>query len=98
MAPDTVTHYVDEVVIVSRRFGWKHDDGSDGGNADVLLNLAVRAGTWPGPPDERGRFSRQFWSDSHSCVAEVMTLINVVYVFNQPAVTSFEALSSALLN
>jgi beta-glucanase (GH16 family) len=47
--PDTVTHYVDEVVIVSRRFGWKHDDGSDGGNADVLLNLAV-GGTWPGPP------------------------------------------------
>jgi beta-glucanase (GH16 family) len=47
--PDTVTHYVDEIEVVSRRFGWKHDDGSDGGAADVLLNLAV-GGTWPGPP------------------------------------------------
>jgi hypothetical protein len=48
-SPDTVTHYVDDVEVVSKRFGWKHDDGTDGGDAHVLLNLAV-GGKWPGPP------------------------------------------------
>lgn len=49
--PDTVRHFVDGVMVAERRnFHWRHDDGSDGGPAHVLVNLAV-GGSWPGPPD-----------------------------------------------
>ncbi len=47
--PDTVRHYVDGVLVVERRFYWTHTDGTDGGPAHVLVNLAV-GGSWPGPP------------------------------------------------
>lgn len=53
--PDRVDHYVDGVMVVSRRFLWQHKDGSDGGPAHVLVNLAV-GGTWPGPPDNPSDF------------------------------------------
>ena len=46
---DTVRHYVDNMLIAERGFGWKHDDGSDGGLAHILLTLSV-GGKWPGPP------------------------------------------------
>ncbi len=36
-------------------FEWKHDDGTDGGPAHVLVNLAV-GGKWPGPPVEPEAF------------------------------------------
>lgn len=44
-----VRHFVDDVLVVDREFRWRHRDGSDGGAAHVLLNLAV-GGQWPGPP------------------------------------------------
>lgn len=44
-----VRHFVDDVMIVEREFEWVHRDGTDGGPAHVLLNLAV-GGSWPGPP------------------------------------------------
>jgi beta-glucanase (GH16 family) len=47
--PGSVTHYVDGVEVVSREMAWTHKDGSDGGPAHVLMNLAVGGG-WPGPP------------------------------------------------
>ena len=53
--PDTVRHYVDDVLVAERRFHWKHDDGSDGGPAHVLVNLAV-GGQWPGPPQSLTEF------------------------------------------
>jgi len=46
---DRVRHFVDDVLVVDREFAWVHRDGSDGGPAHVLLNLAV-GGKWPGPP------------------------------------------------
>ena len=48
-SPGRVRHYVDDVLVVDRNFVWKHVDGSDGGAAHVLVNLAV-GGHWPGPP------------------------------------------------
>ncbi len=53
--PETVTHYLDGVAIVSRRFHWTHKDGSDGGPAHVLVNLAV-GGKWPGDPQAASDF------------------------------------------
>jgi Beta-glucanase/Beta-glucan synthetase len=53
--PETVTHYVDDVEVARRRFNWTHTDGSDGGPAHVLLNLAV-GGNWPGPPTSEEDF------------------------------------------
>ncbi len=53
--PDTVSHYVDGKLVVKRRFYWTHDDGSDGGPAHVLVNLAV-GGDWPGPPQNQSDF------------------------------------------
>ncbi len=46
---DTVRHFVDDTLVIERRFAWEHDDGSDGGPAHLLVNLAV-GGRWPGPP------------------------------------------------
>ncbi len=43
----SATTYVDGKEIVSRGSHWVHDDGSDGGYAHVLLNLAV-GGQWAG--------------------------------------------------
>jgi len=53
--PDTVTHFVDDVPVVKRRYLWRHDDGTDGGPAHVLINLAV-GGKWPGPPEKESDF------------------------------------------
>ncbi len=50
-----VRHYVDDVLIADRAFQWKHNDGSDGGPAHVLVNLAV-GGKWPGPPVDASAF------------------------------------------
>lgn len=50
-----VRHYVDDVLVADRAFAWKHDDGSDGGRAHVLANLAV-GGQWPGPPVDASAF------------------------------------------
>ncbi|MEY2934631.1 MAG: hypothetical protein RL033_5380 [Pseudomonadota bacterium] len=47
--PGRVRHLVDGVVIADREYRWVHDDGTDGGPAHVLVNLAV-GGKWPGPP------------------------------------------------
>jgi beta-glucanase (GH16 family) len=52
---DRVRHYVDDVLVVDRAFQWVHRDGSDGGPAHVLLNLAV-GGKWPGPPEGDAAF------------------------------------------
>lgn len=41
-----VTFYIDGEPIAARRCVWKHDDGSDGGMAHFLLNLAI-GGSWP---------------------------------------------------
>ena len=46
---DRVRHLVDGVVVADRAFRWQHRDGSDGGQAHLLVNLAV-GGKWPGPP------------------------------------------------
>jgi beta-glucanase (GH16 family) len=46
---DAVRHYVDGVLVADRTFQWKHDDGTDGGPAHILVNLGV-GGNWPGPP------------------------------------------------
>ena len=48
--PERVRHFVDGTLIADREFSWVHDNGSDGGPAHVLVNLAV-GGQWPGPPD-----------------------------------------------
>lgn len=53
--PDRVIHYVDNVEIADRRFVWRHADGSDGGPAHVLLNLAV-GGKWPEAPRDPADF------------------------------------------
>jgi beta-glucanase (GH16 family) len=46
---DRVRHLVDGVVVADRAYRWVHEDGSDGGPAHLLVNLAV-GGKWPGPP------------------------------------------------
>lgn len=46
---DRVKHFVDDRLVIERELRWKHSDGSDGGDAHVLINLAV-GGKWPGPP------------------------------------------------
>jgi beta-glucanase (GH16 family) len=46
---DRVRHYVDDELVVDRRWRWRHRDGADGGPAHVLVNLAV-GGKWPGAP------------------------------------------------
>jgi hypothetical protein len=53
--PELVRHYVDDVMVAERRFDWKHDNGTDGGDAHVLANLAV-GGKWPGPPETESLF------------------------------------------
>lgn len=53
--PDTVSHFVDGVLVAERRFHWTHDDGSDGGPAHVLINLAV-GGKWPDSPQQLSDF------------------------------------------
>ncbi len=53
--PDRVRHLVDGQVIADRTFRWVHADGSGGGPAHVLVNLAV-GGTWPGPAERRSDF------------------------------------------
>jgi len=45
---DTVTTFVDGVPIVTRSYNWVHDDGSDGGVAHILLNLAIGGPSWAG--------------------------------------------------
>jgi len=49
--PTRVRHFVDDVLVVDREFKWVHRDGSDGGPAHVLVNLAV-GGSWPGRPTD----------------------------------------------
>jgi len=46
---ERVRHFVDDVLVVDREFHWVHKDGSDGGPAHVIVNLAV-GGKWTGPP------------------------------------------------
>ncbi|HVR61565.1 MAG TPA: glycoside hydrolase family 16 protein [Polyangia bacterium] len=48
---DRVRHFVDGSLVADRPFRWQHKDGSDGGPAHVLVNLAV-GGKWPGPPQD----------------------------------------------
>lgn len=50
-----VRHFVDDVLVADRAFQWKHNDGTDGGPAHVLVNLAV-GGQWPGPPIDASAF------------------------------------------
>ena len=52
---DRVRHYVDGQLVADRPFQWRHGDGSDGGPAHVLVNLAV-GGQWPGPPPPDATF------------------------------------------
>jgi len=52
---DRVRHFVDGVLVADRAFRWIHDDGSDAGDAHVLVNLAV-GGKWPGAPRDPGIF------------------------------------------
>jgi hypothetical protein len=47
--PSVVRHYVDDILVVERPFQWRHNDGSDGGPAHILVNLAV-GGKWAGDP------------------------------------------------
>lgn len=53
--PDTVTHYVDNQPVATRKFRWTHNDGSDGGPAHVLVNLGV-GDKWPGDPQSADDF------------------------------------------
>lgn len=50
-----VRHYVDDKLVAERRFEWQHPDGSDGGAAHFLVNLAV-GGKWPGKPQSSSDF------------------------------------------
>jgi len=47
--PERVRHFVDGQLVADRPFRWRHEDGSDGGPAHLLVNLAV-GGHWPGAP------------------------------------------------
>jgi beta-glucanase (GH16 family) len=58
----SVRHYVDDVLVVDRAFEWQHDDGSDGGAAHVLVNLAV-GGKWPGEPLSEVQFPARLYVD-----------------------------------
>jgi beta-glucanase (GH16 family) len=53
--PSLVRHYVDDILVVERPFQWRHDDGSDGGPAHILVNLAV-GGKWAGDPTSAADF------------------------------------------
>ena len=53
--PSVVRHYVDDLLVVERPYQWRHDDGSDGGPAHILVNLAV-GGKWPGNPTSAADF------------------------------------------
>lgn len=53
--PQTVKHFVDDKLVAERRFEWVHEDGSDGGPAHVLVNLAV-GGKWPEAPTSLADF------------------------------------------
>jgi beta-glucanase (GH16 family) len=53
--PERVRHFVDGVMIADREYRFQHDDGSDGGAAHVLVNLAV-GGDWPGSPTSVSSF------------------------------------------
>jgi len=53
--PSVVRHYVDDLLVVERPYQWRHDDGSDGGPAHILVNLAV-GGKWPGDPTSAADF------------------------------------------
>ncbi len=53
--PTRVRHFVDGVLVADRAFRWVHDDGTDGGPAHVLVNLAV-GGKWAGPPSDASIF------------------------------------------
>lgn len=44
-----VRHFIDGKLVAGRRFSWRHPDGSDGGPAHVLVNLAV-GGKWAERP------------------------------------------------
>jgi beta-glucanase (GH16 family) len=59
---DRVRHLVDGTVVADRAFLWRHKDGSDGGSAHVLVNLAV-GGKWPGPPQAETVFPVQLEID-----------------------------------
>jgi beta-glucanase (GH16 family) len=50
-----VRHYVDGKLVAEHLFDWRHSDGSDGGDAHVLVNLAV-GGKWPGSPQQASDF------------------------------------------
>ena len=50
-----VRHFVDDKLVAERRFDWLHSDGSDGGKAHVLVNLAV-GGKWAGSPQRASDF------------------------------------------
>ena len=50
-----VRHFVDNKLVSDRRYDWSHPDGSDGGQAHVLVNLAV-GGEWPGEPQRESDF------------------------------------------
>lgn len=47
--PTSVRHYVDEVLVADRDYRWVHNDGRPGGDAHLLVNLAIGGG-WPGAP------------------------------------------------
>lgn len=53
--PGIVTHYIDGVVVVSRKFEWLLSSGKEAGPATVLLNLAV-GGKWPKEPQSVTEF------------------------------------------
>jgi beta-glucanase (GH16 family) len=50
-----VRHFVDGKLVAERQFDWRHADGSDGGEAHVLVNLAV-GGKWAGRPQRAADF------------------------------------------
>jgi beta-glucanase (GH16 family) len=53
--PGIVHMFVDDVEIGKWGYTWQHNDGSDGGAAHVLVNLAV-GGNWPGAPTDPSIF------------------------------------------
>ncbi len=54
--PTRVRHFVDGVLVADRAFRWLHDDGTDGGPAHVLVNLAVGGGNGRGRPGDASIF------------------------------------------
>lgn len=59
---DRVRHYVDDVLVVDRRYEWRHNDGRDAGPAHVLMNLAV-GGNWTGAPESEAIFPARLLVD-----------------------------------